>query len=133
MVRKSQKLIAELLDITEQTVSKWVNEEGWGEERASSNSLRKSVGSRILKRIDYNLRVLENNEDKEEKIPDDKGVVDSLSKLFSGIKHREMTIQQQVVCLTNFLEFAQITEFEAAKRLITLVQPYLERQSHNND
>lgn len=132
MAHKSQKAIAELLDVTEQTVSAWVNKEGWGEERAEATSLRKSISSRILKRIDYNLSVLENNQDKEGKIPDDKGIIDALSKLFSGVKQREMTIQQQLICLTNFLEYAQTHEFEAAKKLIAVVQPYLEKQ-HNND
>lgn len=132
MLHKSQKAIAELLDVSEQTVSGWVTKEGWGEDRAEATSLRKSISSRILKRIDYNLTVLENNQDKEGKIPDDKGIIDALSKLFSGVKQREMNVQQQLVCLTNFLEFAQVHQFAATKSLIPLVQPYLEKQ-HNND
>lgn len=129
---RSQKYISELLGIAEPTMSKWVNKEGWAEERAEAASFRKSITNRILKRVDYNLRVLENTQDPQAMKPDDKGVIDGLSKLFSGIKGKEMTIQQQLICLTNFLEFAQASEFDATKRLIALVQPYLERQ-HNHD
>ena len=129
---KSQKFIAEILDVSEQTVSGWVTKEGWGEERAEATSLRKSISSRILMRIDYNLSVLENNQDKDGKIPDDKGIIDALSKLFANIKQREMSVQQQLVCLTNFLEYAQAYEFESAKKLVAIVQHYLEKQ-HNND
>lgn len=132
MAHKSQRSIAEILDVSEQTISGWVTKEGWGEERAEATSLRKSISSRILKRIDYNLSVLENNQDKEGKIADDKGIIDALSKLFSGVKQREMTVQQQLMCLTNFLEYAQAYEFESAKKLVPIVQPYLEKQ-HNND
>lgn len=131
MQNKSQKKISELVGASEQTISKWANEEGWGEERAEANTLTKNITSRLLKRIDYNLRVLENNEDKEAKISDDKGVVDILSKLFAGIKHKELPIHSQLICLTNFLDFSQETEFEATQKVTPLVQLFLEKQKND--
>lgn len=132
MENKSQKRISELLKVSEQTISKWATEEGWHEERSKANTLIKNISTRLLTRIDYNLRVLENTEDPNAKIPDDKGVVDSLSKLFSAFRQKEMPLKQQLTCLTNFLEFTQEKEFEATQKVTPLVQTFLEKQ-HKND
>lgn len=125
----SQEKIASIVDVTSQTMSKWANEADWREKRLSSSNLKKSIADRIHNLIDHSLEVME--KEVESQRNDgllktlDKGQIDALSKLFSGIKQRELTFTQQVVLLTEFLDFAQKQNLAAAKQIAPIIELYI--------
>jgi predicted transcriptional regulator len=133
----SQEKIAAIVDVTPPTMSKWVNEEGWREARVRSNSLRKNIADRILILIEHQLEVMEREVEKQREDvifkPLDKGQIDGLSKLFAGIKQRELTFTQQVVLLTEFLDFAQKENLAVAQQIAPMIELYIasKRQDHD--
>lgn len=130
----SQKRIAEILGVAESTVSDWVTKFGWGEKRASRSSVKKSSEDRILKLIDYQLLAMEQRAeihlatlegDGEFALPSlDKGQIDSLSKLFSGIKGKELTFAKKVEVITEFFDLVQSKDLDLGKQLVPLVDAY---------
>lgn len=133
----SQEKVADILDITPATMSKWATEGEWREKRARSSTLRKSISDRILQLIEHQLDVMEREVElqRQDSIvkPLDKGQIDGLSKLFAGIKQREMTFTQQVLHLTEFLDFAQKQNLALAKEIAPLIELYIAQKRQEND
>jgi predicted transcriptional regulator len=133
----SQKDIARILDVSEQTISKWAKQEGWDDKRAEMLARNESIKDRILKLIDYQLRFMENwtelQEGGEDLKPLDKGQIDALSKLFSAIKGKEMEWAQVVAVQREFLEYLESRDISLAKQLIPHVDAYLNQKREQYD
>lgn len=133
----SQDKIAKMLDVSPQTMSKWSSEGGWFEIRARKQSLKKSISDRISILIDHQLavmeRAVENQQGEGELKALDKGQIDALSKLFAGIKQKELSFTQQIVFLTEFLDWAQKQNLMLAKQLAPLIDFFISQKRNDSD
>ncbi len=120
---KPQKTIASIVKKSEQTISKWVEEGNWDEERALQKASEKGIKKRILALIDYELQVIEEETQAMRREGGklkhiDKGHVDALSKLLSGVKSKELTFAEKIKLVTDFTEYIADQNPTLAKELI---------------
>jgi predicted transcriptional regulator len=125
----SQKKIADILETTEQTISRWVKKYTWDQERAKLSSSKESIELRIFKLIEYQLWVLEQKAEEAMSTGTptaiDKGEIDALSKLFASVKAKEITFAQKVKLISDFTEFINTEDPEIAKRIIKLSEQFI--------
>ena len=125
----SQKKISEILETSEQTISRWVKKYGWDQERIKLATSKESIELRIFKLIEYQLWVLEvKAEDAmahDRPTAIDKGEIDALSKLFASIKAKEISFAQKVKLIADFTEFINTEDPEIAKRIIKLSEQFI--------
>ena len=137
MLGFDQRKIAGYIDTSEQTLSKWSNDGQWAEKRIESKKLKKNISERIERLIDRQLEVMEavvsGQRETDTYTPLDKGQVDALSKLFSGIKQKEIGFAQQVVLLTDFLDFAQKQNLVLAKQIAPLIELFIAQKRQNQN
>lgn len=127
---KPQKTIASIVKKSEQTICKWAEEENWDEERALQKASEKGIKKRILALIDYELRVIEQENEENLKTGGklkhiDKGHVDALSKLLSGVKSKELTFAEKVKLVTDFCEHIADQDPKLAKELIKFSDSFI--------
>jgi transposase len=79
---ETQKVIAEKTGISQQTISKWVNDEGWQEQRAAQNVTRPELVNKLLRAIDKMLDEVTKSEDPTAL----NGLADKLAKFSSTIE-----------------------------------------------
>lgn len=89
--------IVELTGITRQSVSRWVNQENWKEERAAREMSKESITSKTLSKLGEVI----------DRVDDEKGIsrmTDSLLKAAQGIKaiNTKTTIVDKVDTLIEF-------------------------------
>lgn len=121
--------IGKMLGVSETTLSKWKDADGWEEERDKVKRIATSSETRIRRLIDYNLMVLEAKMDFRLETVDTEGAqthelemisskeTDSLSKLFAQIKRKELTIADYLRILTEFLKFLETRDLTLAKTI----------------
>ena len=63
MAGKEQAEIAEQVEISRQTISKWVNSEGWKEQRAAISVTRPELVNKLLLTIDTLITQVNSSED----------------------------------------------------------------------
>ncbi|MFC0182526.1 hypothetical protein ACFFJX_08115 [Pseudarcicella hirudinis] len=87
--------------------------------------------------IDYQLRYLEQQKDKAiqegKLVPLDKGQIDALSKLLSGIKQKEMTFAQIVNNITELLGWLQTEDIALSKALVPFTNKFINLKKDNFD
>lgn len=125
----SQKKISEVLEVSEQTISRWAKKFAWDQERTKLASSKESIELRIFKLIEYQLWVLEQKAElamhNGTPTPIDKGEIDALSKLFASIKAKEISFGQKVQLISDFTEFINTEDPEIAKRIIKLSEQFI--------
>ncbi|MFD1817659.1 Putative ATPase subunit of terminase (gpP-like) [Pseudarcicella hirudinis] len=133
----SQKKIAEITEKSEATVSAWAQKNKWADKRASTLATQESAVQRIMSLIDYQLRYLEQQKDKAiqegKLVPLDKGQIDALSKLLSGIKQKEMTFAQIVNNITELLGWLQTEDIALSKALVPFTNKFINLKKDNFD
>lgn len=125
----SQKKISSIIEVSEQTVSKWVKKNGWDEDRTELQESRGSIENRIHRLIDHQLWVLEEKVKEARNdghpLPIDKGEIDALSKLFASVKGKEISFVQKVKLITDFTEFINTEDPTIAKRIIKYSEQFI--------
>jgi uncharacterized protein YjcR len=125
----SQKKISEIIEVSEQTVSRWAKKHGWDTERSERNGKKESIENRVLKLIDHQLWVLEEKAAlaRADGHPTaiDKGEIDALSKLFSSIKQKEISFVQKVKLISDFTEYINTEDPAIAKRIIKYADQFV--------
>lgn len=125
----NQDRIAEALDCSTTTISKWVNENGWQKERIRKYDLVESNAARIMDLIDYQIEALkkitDTNRDNHNLKLLEKGDIDALSKLFSTIKGREIAWTMYVDVIRETLEYVSLKNPELARQLIPHTDAFL--------
>ena len=82
MQGEQQKVIADKTKVSAQTINKWVNDEGWQEQRAASNITRPELVNKLLLTINRLIEQVNESED-----PDAvNGLGDKLAKLSTTIE-----------------------------------------------
>lgn len=118
----SKQKIAKIIGVSVQTISAWAEEDEWDETRAKRLKIEKNMKMRIYRLIDHTLQVFESEiQDQEEKGEIkhlDKGQIDGLSKLLAGIKSKEMSFNDSVKLLTDFVTYVNGFDNALAKSLL---------------
>lgn len=123
----AQNRIAEILKVSEVTLSRWAKEGNWDQKRVNRLNLKETIEDDLLELISYQLQALKNKKNKwlDEQQTDtliSKGDVDALSKMFATIKGKEMTWVQIVNSFRDFVEYLHTAKPE----FIVMLQPHID-------
>lgn len=103
-----QKLIAEKVGVSPQTVTKWVNAGGWQEQRAAKNITRPELVNKLLRTIDKMIDSVEVSEN-----PDvANGLGDKLAKIAATIEKLDKKASV-VDAIEVFMAFGKWLQFQA--------------------
>ena len=104
----TQKTIAEKTGISAQTITKWVNDNGWSEQRAAQNISRPELVNKLLRTIDKMIESVNNSDDPNAAA----GLGDKLAKFSATIqkldKHTSI-----VDVIEVFMAFSKWLQFQA--------------------
>ena len=103
-----QKVIAEKVGVSAQTITKWVNVGGWVEQRAAQNITRPELVNKLLRTVDKMIETVNDSDD-----PDAaNGLGDKLAKFAATIekldKHTSI-----VDVIEVFMAFSKWLQFQA--------------------
>jgi predicted transcriptional regulator len=135
-----QKQIAEMMKVSEKTLSTWAKEGEWKKKLSESKMRTEASAERVQKLIDYQLRALEELTEKWERerkagetLPlIQAGNTDGLQKLYTTIKSKEIAWSQIVKIVTDFLDHTQELDLPIAKKLVPLAESYLNSKRTNS-
>lgn len=137
MLGWEQGKIARIVDVTEATISNWVNRgdgiASWKEERARKFSLEDSISSQVLELIDYQLTAIREKVQqwKDEKSQGNqlpligKGEIDALSKMFASVKQKDIAWTHYVNVCRELADFISSKDPELAKHLLDFTDAFL--------
>lgn len=108
MQGETQKVIADKVGVSPQTITKWVNVGGWVEQRAAQNITRPELVNKLLRTVDKMIEAVNTSED-----PDAaNGLGDKLAKFAATIekldKHTSI-----VDVIEVFMAFSKWLQFQA--------------------
>jgi uncharacterized protein YjcR len=108
MQGEQQKVIAEKVGVSAQTITKWVNVGGWSEQRAAQNITRPELVNKLLRTVDKMIEAVNDSDD-----PDAaNGLGDKLAKFAATIekldKHTSI-----VDVIEVFMAFSKWLQFQA--------------------
>lgn len=108
MQGEQQKVIAEKVGVSAQTITKWVNVGGWVEQRAAQNITRPELVNKLLRTVDKMIETVNGSDD-----PDAaNGLGDKLAKFAATIekldKHTSI-----VDVIEVFMAFSKWLQFQA--------------------
>lgn len=108
MQGEQQKVIAEKVGVSAQTITKWVNFGGWVEQRAAQNITRPELVNKLLRTVDKMIEAVNDSDD-----PDAaNGLGDKLAKFAATIekldKHTSI-----VDVIEVFMAFSKWLQFQA--------------------
>ena len=108
MQGEQQKVIAEKVGVSAQTITKWVNVGGWVEQRAAQNITRPELVNKLLRTVDKMIEAVNDSDD-----PDAaNGLGDKLAKFAATIekldKHTSI-----VDVIEVFMAFSKWLQFQA--------------------
>ena len=108
MAGKEQAEIADQIDISRQTLSKWANEGGWKEQRAATNVTRPELVNKLLHSIDTLITQVNASGDAAQIA----GLSDKLAKMSSVIEKLDKKANV-VDAIEVFMAFSKWMEFRA--------------------
>ena len=108
MAGKEQAEIAEQVEISRQTISKWVNSEGWKEQRAAISVTRPELVNKLLLTIDTLITQVNSSEDPQHIA----GLGDRLAKLSAVIEKLDKKANV-VDAIEVFMAFSKWMQYRA--------------------
>ncbi len=108
MAGKDQNEIAEQIDISRQTISRWATSGGWKEQRAATGVTRPELVNKLLISIDKLITQVNNSEDPEKMA----GLSDKLAKMASVIEKLDKKANV-VDAIEVFMAFSKWMQFRA--------------------
>ena len=108
MAGKDQNEIADQIDISRQTLSRWCNQEGWKEQRAATGVTRPELVNKLLISIDKLITQVNESEDPEKMA----GLSDKLAKMASVIEKLDKKANV-VDAIEVFMAFSKWMQFRA--------------------
>lgn len=108
MAGKDQNEIAEQIDISRQTISRWATSGGWKEQRAATGVTRPELVNKLLVSIDKLITQVNNSEDPEKMA----GLSDKLAKMASVIEKLDKKANV-VDAIEVFMAFSKWMQFRA--------------------
>lgn len=125
MAGKEQAEIAEQIEVSRVTISKWTNTEGWKEQRAAKNVTRPELVNKLLLTIDTLISQVNESGD-----PDKiSGLGDRLAKLSSVIQKLDKKANvvdaiEVFMAFSRWLEFRSQTDPEVTPELMRVINKY---------
>ena len=125
MAGKEQAEIAEQIEVSRVTISKWVNTEGWKEQRAAKNVTRPELVNKLLLTIDTLISQVNESGD-----PDKiSGLGDRLAKLSSVIQKLDKKANvvdaiEVFMAFSKWLEYRSQTDPEVTPELMRVINKY---------
>ena len=108
MAGKEQAEIAEQIEVSRQTLSRWTNEGGWKEARAATSVTRPELVNKLLLTIDKLISQVNDSDDPEKMA----GLSDKLAKLSSVIEKLDKKANV-VDAIEVFMAFSKWMSFRA--------------------
>lgn len=108
MAGKEQQDIAEQIQISRVTISKWVNQEGWKEQRAAKNITRSEIVNKLLNSIDKLVSQVNDSNDPDKMA----GLGDRLAKMAAVIEKLDKKANV-VDAIEVFMAFSNWMQFRA--------------------
>lgn len=129
MLGWDQSRIAATVQVTPATMSKWVAADAWREERATKYSINDSISNSLLELIDYQLGAIKEKvkgykADGTNKLLD-KGEIDALSKLFAGVKQKDISWTHYVNVCRELADHVATKDGDFAKALVEFIDVFL--------
>lgn len=125
MSGEPQKVIADKVDVSAQTVNKWVNDEGWQEQRAASNITRPELVNKLLLTINRLIEQVNESDD-----PDAvNGLGDKLAKLSTTIERLDkkasiVDVVEVFMAFSKWLQFRMSFDDEVTPELLRTINKY---------
>ena len=128
--------ISKLLTVAEQTVSRWKKNEAWAEKRATHVLAQETATESVWELINYQLKALRSLKDQfEDEVQKGgkytligKGEIDALQKLFAAVKGKQLTWTNYVQILREFVKYLQESNLDIAKRILDIVDEFLNQK-----
>ena len=108
MAGKEQAEIAEQIDVSRQTLSKWANQDGWKEQRAATGVTRPELVNKLLVSIDKLITQVNASDDAAEMA----GLSDKLAKMAAVIEKLDKKANV-VDAIEVFMAFSRWMQFRA--------------------
>lgn len=131
----TQREIAQMMRVAENTVSRWKQDGNWQGKKVSLDLLQDNSTQRIMELIDYQTRALDamrkqfieeyESGDLESLPLIQRGDIDALQKLFTTIKKDARKFSDYVVIIKEFFEYLQESNLDIAKELTINADQFL--------
>lgn len=138
--------ISQILQVNHNTISVWTKKFGWEDKLIDEQLFQETSLEQVRSLISFNLKVLNAIKDKKakgvdfekaeiedlEKMLTDKGQVDALNKLFVNIRGKEITWEQIVKTVREFLEYLEAENFKLAQQATPYVHAFVDTKRKTN-
>lgn len=125
MQGEQQKVIAEKVGVSAQTITKWVNVGGWVEQRAAQNITRPELVNKLLRTVDKMIEAVNDSDD-----PDAaNGLGDKLAKFAATIekldKHTSIVdVVEVFMAFSKWLQFQAEFDEDITPELLKTINKY---------
>lgn len=125
MQGEQQKVIAEKVGVSAQTITKWVNVGGWVEQRAAQNITRPELVNKLLRTVDKMIEAVNDSDD-----PDAaNGLGDKLAKFAATIekldKHTSIVdVIEVFMAFSKWLQFQAELDEDITPELLKTINKY---------
>ena len=125
MQGEQQKVIAEKVGVSAQTITKWVNVGGWVEQRAAQNITRPELVNKLLRTVDKMIEAVNDSDD-----PDAaNGLGDKLAKFAATIekldKHTSIVdVIEVFMAFSKWLQFQTEFDEDITPELLKTINKY---------
>lgn len=125
MQGEQQKVIAEKVGVSAQTITKWVNVGGWVEQRAAQNITRPELVNKLLRTVDKMIEAVNDSDD-----PDAaNGLGDKLAKFAATIekldKHTSIVdVIEVFMAFSKWLQFQAEFDEDITPKLLKTINKY---------
>lgn len=125
MQGEQQKIIADKIGVSAQTITKWVNDGGWQEQRAASNITRPELVNKLLLTINKLIEQVNESEDPEAI----NGLGDKLSKLSTTIERLDkkssiVDVVEVFMAFSKWLQFRMSFDDDVTPELLRTINKY---------
>ncbi len=125
MQGEQQKVIADKTNISAQTITKWVNDGGWQEQRAATNITRPELVNKLLRTINKLIERVNDSDDPEAI----NGLGDKLAKFSSTIERLDkksniVDVVDVFMAFSKWLQFRMSFDDEVTPELVRTINKY---------
>lgn len=124
-----QREIAELLGVSENTVSRWAIDGGWREQRIQEETSANGFRQNIFAVLNHSAESLKAASDTARELGDpffpDKGLIDALQKAHSMIREELGTYETEIHTIRLFLAYLHDHDLPLAQAVLDATQEFL--------
>jgi predicted transcriptional regulator len=129
----TQMRIAEILGVTEGTVSRWAVKEGWSEKREAISADRQFIQESAYELMAYQMRALVKQKDtmlaSGEMSLLDKGLGDFFGKFYSLVKTGGLTMGDYARVFSDLLRFISVQDPELAQKMVAYTDAFMSEKA----